>query len=65
VDTVPLDLHTAKKIGPVLRAAGSADVVDAHVAWLAADGDQVLTSDQKDIRRLLAARGVRAVVVSV
>jgi hypothetical protein len=65
VDTVPLDVHAAKRIGPLLREAGSADVVDAHVAWLAGDGDQILTSDPKDIRRLLTARGVRAAVVSV
>lgn len=65
VDAVPLDLTTAKKIGPLLRRTRTTDVVDAHVGWLAGPDDQVLTSDPKDIRRLLAARGVRAAVVSV
>jgi PIN domain nuclease of toxin-antitoxin system len=64
-DTVPLDSATAKRIGLLLRQTGSTDVVDAHVAWLADEGDQVLTSDPLDIGRLLSARGVRAAVVGI
>jgi len=46
--------------GELLARAGSADVVDAHVALLVALADIVLTSDPGDIRALLQARGVPA-----
>ena len=49
-----------KRIGELLAAAGSADVVDAHVALMTAPADLVLTSDPGDIRQLLQARKVPA-----
>ena len=49
-----------KRIGELLALAGSADVVDAHVALMAAPADFVLTSDPGDIRELLQARRVPA-----
>lgn len=54
-----------KRIGELLALAGSADVVDAHVALMTAPGDLVLTSDPGDIRRLLQARKVSAKVQAV
>lgn len=49
-----------RRIGELLALAGSADVVDAHVALMTAPADLVLTSDPGDIRKLLQARGVPA-----
>ncbi len=49
-----------RRIGELLAIAGSADVVDAHVALMAAPADLVLTSDPGEIRTLLQARGVPA-----
>ena len=46
-------------------AGATLDVVDAHVARLASNGDHVLTSDPGDIARLLAVRKVKAVVTRV
>jgi hypothetical protein len=54
-----------KRIGELLGQAGSADVVDAHVALLASRADVVLTSDPGDIRTLVEARGVAARVQPV
>jgi hypothetical protein len=54
-----------KQIGELLARAGSANVVDAHVALLAAPADVVLTSDPDDIRALLQARGIPAHVQQV
>ncbi|MGH2843535.1 MAG: twitching motility protein PilT [Solirubrobacteraceae bacterium] len=51
--------------GELLARAGSADIVDAHVALMTAPGDVVLTSDPGDIAELLQARGVRAAVQAV
>jgi hypothetical protein len=54
-----------KRIGELLGQAGSADVVDAHVALLVSPADVVLTSDPGDIRTLVEARGVAARVQRV
>lgn len=61
----PLDLQTGKRLGLLLGTAGSCDVVDAHVASLAQAGDQVVTSDPDDLRHLLDALSVDAIVVAV
>ena len=58
--TEALGRDDGKRIGELLARAGSADVVDAHVALLVAPADIVLTSDPGDIRALLQARGVPA-----
>jgi hypothetical protein len=60
VGSEPLGKDDGKRIGELLGRAGSADVVDAHVALLVTTGDLVLTSDPADIRALLRARGVQA-----
>ena len=56
----PLSRTDGARIGELLARAGSADVVDAHVALLTSPGDLVLTSDAGDIGTLLQARGVKA-----
>lgn len=65
VDVAALDLAAAKRIGPLLGATGTGDVVDGHVARLVEPGDQLLTSDPRDMRRLLGERGRHVTVVSV
>jgi hypothetical protein len=60
-----LDADDGKRIGELLGRAGSADVVDAHVALLVIPADVVLTSDPGDIRALLRARAVQARVMQV
>jgi hypothetical protein len=60
-----LGKEDGKRIGELLARAGSADVVDAHVALLVAPADLVLTGDPGDIRALLRARGVAARVQPV
>lgn len=61
----PLDPTQARRCGIALGLAGSADVTDASVATLAEDGDTILTSDRRDIERLLAAVGTKAIVRQV
>ena len=60
-----LGSNDGQRIGELLARAGTADVVDAHVALLAAPADVVLTSDPDDIRALLQARAVAARVQRV
>jgi predicted nucleic acid-binding protein len=57
-EVVPLTEHRAHAAGQLLGRAGSADVVDAAIAQLAAElRADVVTGDQADIRRLLDATG--------
>ena len=65
IDVLPVDLDAARTAGELLRETGGSDVVDALVAAAVRPGDQVLTSDPDDIARLLQARQVPAVVVTV
>jgi hypothetical protein len=65
VDTEPIDDECDKAIGSLLGAARTSDVVDGHVALLAASGDAVLTSDPDDLAHLLAVRNVDAAVLHV
>jgi hypothetical protein len=54
-----------RRIGELLALAAAADVVDAHVALMAANADLILTSHPGDIRQLLQTRGVSARVQAV
>lgn len=52
-DVVPLDRVDAVRVGRLLAASGTADVVDAHVIECARrTGTAVVTSDPGDLRRL-------------
>lgn len=65
VDVRPLDRKTGRRTGELLGAAGTSDVVDAHLALLAMHGDRILTSDPDDIRRLIDERGVEVRILPV
>jgi predicted nucleic acid-binding protein len=52
-DVVPLDRVDATHVGRLLAASGTADIIDAHVVVCARRaGQQVVTSDPDDLRRL-------------
>jgi hypothetical protein len=65
VDVAAVDDTSARKVGELLRANRSDDLVDAHVALLVQRADQVLTSDAPDIKALLRTRRVKATIVRV
>jgi hypothetical protein len=58
-----LDEPAAKRVGELLRASNSNDLVDAHVALLVPNKGSVFTSDEADIGALLRTRRVRAHLV--
>jgi hypothetical protein len=62
---VPLDEALGRRVGVLLARSKTSDVVDAAVALLASDGDEILTADARDIRHLLRATGTHADVVRV
>ncbi|HTQ07737.1 MAG TPA: PIN domain-containing protein [Polyangiaceae bacterium] len=60
---VPFD-PLARKVGELCGRTRTTDICDAHVALVAAHGADVLyTSDERDLRRLLAACGRSPTVV--
>ena len=53
----PLDRALGRAAGELLALAGRSDVVDAALVLLAEDGDQIVTSDLRDLEPLaMAAR---------
>lgn len=65
VDVRPLDLDLGRRAGVLLRDAGTSDAVDAAVVLLARDGDEILTSDVGDLRRLVEVTGRDIALVPV
>lgn len=63
----PFDEAHSHRVGEILAATATADVVDGHVAVVAAesDADLVLTSDPDDLAALLEAVGSVARVQTV
>jgi hypothetical protein len=55
LDVLPIDVELGRRAGMLLGRAKRADVIDAAVVLLAADGDIILTSDPEDLRALAAA----------
>jgi hypothetical protein len=65
VDVVALDARLGRRAGVLLGETRTADVIDAALALLAADGDWLLTSDPDDLAALAGAAGVHVEVVRV
>lgn len=57
VEVVPVDEAFARQIGTLLATTGGRDVVDAGVALLAGDDDEIATSDPDDLLPLVVATG--------
>lgn len=55
VDVWSVDQAVGRAAGVLLGQAGTRDAVDASVVAMAANGDQIMTSDPDDIRPLVAA----------
>jgi hypothetical protein len=64
-DIAALDDGMGRRAGMLLARGGLGDVVDAAVVCLAADGDDILTSDPGDLRALAQAAGVYVELIPV
>ncbi len=65
IEEVAHDRSRSRRIGQLLGRAGASDVVDAGVVDIAADGDEVLTSDVDDLAELATAAGRRLTLIPV
>ncbi len=59
IEEESLDSEAARLVGHLLASSRTSDVVDAALALLAAPGDEVMTSDPKDLRTLLPKRSIK------
>jgi hypothetical protein len=57
IDVRAIDEPLGRAAGQLLGAAGLADVIDAGVVLLAADGDEIVTVDREDLEQLAARSG--------
>ena len=65
VDERPLDQPAARRVGQLLGAAATVDVIDAAVIDVATNGDEVLTSDPQDLAVLANAAGKGLTIIKV
>lgn len=65
LEVVPLDAALGRRVGLLLARSKASDVIDAAVALLASDGDEILTSDPRDLRPLVRATGAHVDIVQV
>lgn len=65
IDVRALDGSLGRSCGLLLSAAGTSDVIDAATALLAADGDEIVTSDQDDLTTLVKATGRHVELIAV
>lgn len=63
-DVRAISQRDGREAGALQGAAGTSDPIDATVVLLATPGDRILTSDPRDIARLAAAAGNRAIVIT-
>ncbi len=64
-EVVPVDDVLGRRAGMLLAAGGGSDAVHAAVICLAADGDDILTSDPGDLRALAEAAGVHIELIAI
>ena len=65
VDITPIDDSLGRRAGRLLARTGRADAIDAAVVCLAADGDDIVTSDPGDLRILAEAAEVHVELIPV
>jgi hypothetical protein len=65
VNVAALDEGLGRRAGMLLARSGLADAIDAAVVCLAADGDDILTSDPGDLQALAQAAGVHVELIQV
>ena len=65
VRVVALDEALGRRAGALLARTATSDVIDAALVLLAGDGDEILTSDPRDLAILAAAAHLHVEVLPV
>lgn len=64
-EVVPVDDSLGRRAGMLLGRSGQSDAIDAAVVSLAADGDDILTSDPGDLIALAEAADIHVELIAV
>jgi hypothetical protein len=64
-EVAAIDDSLGRRAGMLLGRSGQSDAIDASVVCLAADGDDILTSDPGDLRALAEAAGIHVDLLPV
>jgi hypothetical protein len=64
-EVVAVDDVVGRRAGMLLAASGGSVAIDAGVVGLAADGDDILTSDPGDLHALAEAAGVHVELIAI
>jgi hypothetical protein len=64
-DVAPVDDSLGRRAGVLLARSGQSDAIDATVVCLAADGDDILTSDPGDLHALAQAAEIHVDLIPV
>jgi hypothetical protein len=65
MDVTAIDEGRGRRAGMLLARSGQSDAIDATVVCLAADGDDILTSDPGDLRVLAEAADIHVDLIPV
>lgn len=65
VQVAALDDPLGRRAGALLARTSTNDVIDAALVLLAGDGDEILTSDPRDLATLAAAGGIDIELLTV
>lgn len=65
LEVVAIDAVLGQTAGMLLSRTKTRDVIDAALALLARDGDELLTSDPRDLRSLVRASGAHVDIIPV
>jgi len=65
VQVAAIDDSLGRRAGMLLARSGQSDAIDAAVVCLAADGDDILTSDPGDLRALAEAAEIHIDLIPV
>jgi hypothetical protein len=65
VEVQPLDEQLGRLAGWLCGRSATVDVIDAALISLAVDGDEILTSDAGDLRRLAEAADLHVDIIPV
>jgi hypothetical protein len=65
VNVTPIDETLGRRGGTLLASSGKSDAIDATLVGMAADGDDILTSDPNDLRVLAEAADIHVELIPI
>lgn len=65
VDEVAIDPTSSPRVGSVLATSRTSDVVDASLIEIAVDGDEVISTDARDLAHLARCTGKRISIIPI